>query len=741
LRKSSAACSPLALTGTGAYYSVPMLHIEDIPWRPPSEAFRSFAGDPRLAWLDSAAVGDPRSRYSYLCPEPFSRITADGTSVWLNREQQAGDPFTVLAQQLARFSLPPGLAPVPFAGGAVGYLGYELGRWLERLPARHPATPGLPDMAIGFHDVILAFDGWEERCWLISSGFPERGVERETRARLRAAQIRGLLDGGGPVVASPPSLCWTPDSTRAEYEARVARVLDYIRAGDIFQANVTMAHRADRPPGLDPAALYLALRARSPTPFAAYFACDEVTLAGASPERFLKLDPAGRIETRPIKGTRPRRADPAADQAEANALLMSEKDRAENLMIVDLMRNDLGRVAEIGSVRVPELFALESFATVHHLVSAVEARLRPGLGPVDLLRGTFPGGSVTGAPKIRAMEIIDEVETSCRGPYCGAIAWIGFDGAMDSSITIRTLVVTADQIIAQAGGGIVADSDPASEYEEHWVKIRSLLATGGRPMILWLNGALLPAAEARIDPSDRGFSLGDGVFETICVRAGAPLHLPRHLARLQAGLALLGIPQPEVRFADAMQAVLMVNRLSDAVLRLTVSRGVAARGVLPQGPIVPTVLIAAGLLPAPLPAARLVIAQGTRRNECSPLSRIKSLNYLDNILARQEAAARCADDSLILNTQGFLAEATAANLFLWLEGKLVTPPLSDGALPGIARGLLIERGGAVERRLHPVDLARVEGGFLSNSLGLRPIASIEGRPLPVRASPIAALRA
>ena len=260
-------------------------------------------------------------------------------------------------------------------------------------------------------------------------------------------------------------------------------------------------------------------------------------------------------------------------------------------------------------------------------------------------------------------------------------------------------------------------------------------------MILWLNGALLPAAEARIDPSDRGFSLGDGVFETICARQGTPRHLPRHLARLQSGLALLGIPQPEVRFAEVMQAVLAANRLSDAVLRLTVSRGVAARGVLPQGSVSPTVVIVAGTLPAALPAARIVIAQGTRRNEFSPLSRIKSLNYLDNILARQEAAARGADDALLLNTQGFLAEATASNLFLWLGGALVTPPISDGALPGIARGLLIEGGGAVERRLHPADLAQAEGGFLSNSLGLRTVVAIEGRPLPSLPERLAALKA
>lgn len=257
-------------------------------------------------------------------------------------------------------------------------------------------------------------------------------------------------------------------------------------------------------------------------------------------------------------------------------------------------------------------------------------------------------------------------------------------------------------------------------------------------MILWLNGALCPAADARIDPGDRGFTLGDGVFETIAVQGGRPRHLPRHLARLRAGLALLDIPEPPVPIVEAMAAVLSANGLADAVLRLTVSRGRGPRGVLPQGVMTPTVLITAGAWPAASGAARLVIAQGTRRNEFSPLSRIKSLNYLDNILARQEAAARGADDALLLNTLGHVAEATAANLFLRLDGTLVTPPLGDGALPGIARSLLLAHAGAEERRLSPADLARADSGFLSNSLGLRPIAAIEGRPLALLPDPATA---
>ena len=455
-----------------------MLHVESISWAPAAAHFPALAEAPFLAWLDSAAAGDPRGRYSYLCADPFQVVVVDEAGVTLDGAPVPGDAFSVLAGELARLRLPAGSSPVPFAGGAVGFLGYELGGVLERLPQRHGRS-AIPDMVMGFYDVVLAYDTWKKQAWILSSGFPEKEpAARRLRAQARAAALRARLSAPPLRPDLPPivPVRWEPDLTRAEYQASVGQVQDYIRAGDIFQANFTMAHRAPRPAGLRPADLYLALRDLSPAPFAAYLACGpNLALASASPERFLKLDPAGQVETRPIKGTRPRYPDPAADKAAATALLASEKDRAENLMIVDLMRNDLGRVARIGGIAVPELFNVESFASVHHLVSAVTAQLRPGLGIVDLLRATFPGGSVTGAPKIRAMEIIDALEASRRGPYCGAIAWLGFDGAMDSSIIIRTLVLAGDEVVAQAGGGIVADSNPAAEFEEHCVKIRPLL--------------------------------------------------------------------------------------------------------------------------------------------------------------------------------------------------------------------------------------------------------------------------
>ncbi|EWY42683.1 para-aminobenzoate synthase [Skermanella stibiiresistens SB22] len=448
--------------------------VREIDWRDPVAGFAPWAGEPFAALLDSAAEGDARSRWSYLAVEPFRTIVAGPDGVSVDGAVVDGDPFTVLERELARTGAPRTAGPAPFGGGAVGFLGYGLGRHLERLPCRHANDLGIPEMAFGLYDVVVTFDHRERRGWITSLG----GV-----ARLEmVAQRLGTASLVPPTQANGT---WRADLTRAEYERRVGQVLDYIQAGDIFQANFTGRFIAERPAGVSGFDLYRRLRALSPAPFAAYAACGpRLTLASASPERFLRLSADGAVETRPIKGTLPRGATAEEDAANAAALASSVKDRAENLMIVDLMRNDLGRVARTGSVTVPSLCAVESFASVHHLVSVVEAELRPAVGPVDLLRATFPGGSITGAPKIRAMEIIDELEACQRGPYCGALAWIGFDGAMDSAILIRTLVVTPERIAAHAGGGIVSDSVPALEYEEMLVKVAPLLGTldsGGMP--------------------------------------------------------------------------------------------------------------------------------------------------------------------------------------------------------------------------------------------------------------------
>ncbi|OIR09049.1 aminodeoxychorismate synthase component 1 [mine drainage metagenome] len=419
----------------------------------PLTAFAPHAEAPFALLLDSAAETAGRGRYSYLCLRPRAVLT------------EGRGAFQALARLLPRQEPLPGLPP--FQGGLAGFLGYDLGREVERLPEHQPDDLALPPLAMGLFDCIAAWDHAAGRAWVIG---PE-AVARALAADLEAAPPLPPLDWSA-------TARFTAEQEADSYRAAIARVLAYIHAGDIFQANLSQRFSAPLPAGLSAFMLYRRLRHLAPAPFAACLSLGpDTALLSASPERFLAVDGAGGVETRPIKGTRPRGADAAADAALAADLAASAKDRAENLMIVDLMRNDLARVCRPGSVRVPELFTVERFSTVHHLVSAVSGQLAQGAGPLDLLRACFPGGSITGAPKVRAMEIIAELEPRRRGPVFGSLAWIGGDGRMDSNIAIRTLTVTRGRVMARAGGGIVADSDPQAEYEETLVKARAMIAS------------------------------------------------------------------------------------------------------------------------------------------------------------------------------------------------------------------------------------------------------------------------
>jgi para-aminobenzoate synthetase component 1 len=450
---------------------------QEIPFVEPLRAFAALRGLEAPVLLDSARIDPHIGRWSYVAADPFLLLTSKDGRIRLGERSLTGDPFAVLQRLLRASPLERDPALPPFQTGAVGYLGYDLCHHLERLPAPELDDLRFPDLALGLYDTVAAFDLVDRRAWAMSSGLPEISPEpRMHRRRDRLDRLAARL-AEAPELAEPAAVASGPVSSgfvREAYEAMVARVVDYILAGDIFQANVSQRFRAELSDGLTPFDLYRRLRAGNPAPFAAFMDFGDTVIASASPERFLRLDEAV-VETRPIKGTRPRHADPAVDAALAAGLLASVKDRAENVMIVDLLRNDLSRVCREHSVLTPEICALHSFATVHHLVSTVTGRLRQGADAVDLLRATFPGGSITGAPKIRAIEIIAELEPTRRGPYCGALVWLGLDGSMDSAITIRTFAIKGRTVTFQAGGGIVADSDPAAEYEETLDKARALI--------------------------------------------------------------------------------------------------------------------------------------------------------------------------------------------------------------------------------------------------------------------------
>jgi para-aminobenzoate synthetase component 1 len=445
----------------------------------PAEACARLLDLPLPLLLESVLPLERIGRYSYLTADPWEV---------LRRKGGAEDPFTLLAERLARFRFTAHDGLPPFQGGAAGYLGYDLCHFLERLPAPRFDDLALPDLCLGLYDWTLAWDHAEGRCWLFSTGLPAQGEARARRAAERAEWVRRRLAGPpverararpGDTVAGPPT--WpvpglpgvSSTFSREAFLCAVARTREYVLAGDIFQAN--LSQRLESAVSDHPFDLYLRLRARNPAPFAGYFDCGEAALVSASPERFLRLaDDA--VETRPIKGTSPRGVNPRHDAALGAALAESEKDQAENVMIVDLLRNDLSKACSDGSIEVPELCRIERYATVHHLVSTVVGKLRPGLGAVDLLRAAWPGGSITGAPKVRAMEIIAELEPTRRGPYTGSIGFLSFSGAMDTSIAIRTFVVKPGRAWFQAGGGIVADSEPEREYEETLQKARGLVA-------------------------------------------------------------------------------------------------------------------------------------------------------------------------------------------------------------------------------------------------------------------------
>jgi len=462
--------------------------------------FQRLRGLPYCLLLDSALRNAELGRYSFLMADPFALQLHEKAP-----EQNASDPLASLSKYLSQYVSPTLPDLPPFQGGVAGLLSYDLGREFEKLPVPEFDRQVCPRLLLGSYDVVLAWDHVQNRAWLISQGWPESDpAKREARARERLTAFERLLalplEAAARVCKEWPAQCARPPQTphfrqtstgprfvthlpgvssnftRAEYEVAVDRVREYIRAGDVFQVNLAQCLTVSQ---TEPSwQTYLRLRQRNPATFGGYFDAGPWQLLSASPERFLQVRERA-VETRPIKGTRPRTAWPESSLFHGDDLLASDKDRAENIMIVDLLRNDLSRVCDPDSVQVPELCRLERYEYVQHLVSVVQGRLAAGKSVWDLFRAAWPGGSITGAPKLRAMEIITELERIARGPYCGSLVYHGFDGAADSNLLIRTIVASGGECSFSVGGGITLASEPAREYAETWHKAAGLLQALG----------------------------------------------------------------------------------------------------------------------------------------------------------------------------------------------------------------------------------------------------------------------
>ena len=460
------------------------------------DLFQLLADEPHNFFLDSGmdTPGPAKrgfryaelGRYSFIGSHPFLIFRSKGTNLqldWRDRvEQRSGDPFDALREILNRFqsaSLP---GDLPFIGG-VGYLGYPLRCFIEELPAAAHDDLKLPDCYFAFYDAIVAFDHLTNQVYLCRSNVNNGSINRHQQ---QIEKLHSILQSENhhPQLHSEGFKSHAPHFTKApirsnfsrvDYLSTVQRAKEYIASGDIYQVN--LSQRLSTLSDLPPPELYTSLRQLCPVPYGAYLHCGDFQVLSASPERFLHLSPSSRtVETRPIKGTRPRGLTPELDRKLAAELLHSEKDLAELLMIVDLERNDLGRVCEIASIHVPERVALESYSNIHHLVATVRGTLRRDADRINLLKSCFPGGSITGAPKIRAMELIDELEPTDRGVYTGAIGYFGFDGTMDLNVAIRTCILKEGRAYFHVGGGIVADSEPEAEYQETLDKASSWMA-------------------------------------------------------------------------------------------------------------------------------------------------------------------------------------------------------------------------------------------------------------------------
>lgn len=716
------------------------------------------AFSPSLSWMDvSARFADKPgtvllmsggeldcARYHFLAVHPWLSIRTWGQDALLETSghifRTVSDPFDLLRHVLRTYGRSTPEPPESIGAGLFGYLAYDVKDAIEILPRTTIDDLGLPHLCFYAPSAILVFDRRTQACRLF---IPVREIQGQSRLDADRRAFFDALSCDPPAEGSfsCDSEGFRSDFSRSRYMNAIRTIQEYIASGHIYQVN--LSQRFETRFSGHPFSLFRALFTAAPAPFYAYVHAGDHHIVSSSPERFL-MRRGATVETRPIKGTRPRGKTPLEDETMRHELATSIKDDAELSMIVDLMRNDLGKVCKAGSVVVSEHKRLETYPNVFHLVSIVTGELESDADAVDLLRATFPGGSITGCPKIRAMEIIDELEPCRRHVYTGSIGYIGFHDTMDLSIAIRTITIVGNRMVFSVGGGVVFDSDPAAEYEETLHKGSSIMGIfDGRASCktpsfrrkLWHNGALVRADKARIPVSSKGVQYGYGCFETIRADHGQIRFLEDHIERLyRAWDALFESRRPDdLSWEIIIHQVLAANGLEKETAAVKV---LAIHGDNDAGLYMPELIVTASAYTHRLSrlgktGLDLLTYPYTRQ---TPLADHKTTNYLYYFLAGQWAHRHGADEALILNPDGSLSETNTANLLV-IDGRRVIRPASEHVLQGIMEKRLLTwlkmHGYFVDhRKLLPEALSEADAVILTNSLmGPVPVLSVDGKRL------------
>lgn len=732
--------SILAAAGTIAGVHIEQIRIED--------SFADFAG--RFENLPGTVVllsgGDlDCARYHILAAKPWLTfkglkrkmqiILNDDNNPDLHRFE--GDPFNILKILVKNFKLEEDHLPAPVAAGLFGYLSYDLKDHIERLPATTVNDLGLPEICFFAPSLVVIHDKKTCNTRLAIPKLRRNGQDKVEDVRqffFQQLKKPVLSDGSFSGGASG----FKSGFTRPDYEAAIKKIIDYIAAGHVYQVNMSQRFLMDF--SGDAFALFKSLYQRNPAPFFAYINAGDHRVLCTSPERFIFLD-GHTVETRPIKGTMPRDADPQQDARYKAALLRNKKDDAELSMIVDLLRNDMGKVCVPGTVKVAQHKRLEAYRNVYHLVSIVKGQLDPEYDAVDLIKATFPGGSITGCPKIRAMEIIDELEPVRRHVYTGSIGYIGFHGSMDLNIAIRTAMVQNDQILFSVGGGIVYDSDPGSEYEETLHKGRTLMeaftgvtSTQKHRDYGWIDGVIKPLDDIRLPINSFGVQYGHGFFETILARNGSCPLLEKHLSRLaRTWDHLMPGPVPDLTWHHIIAEVLTRNGLDNQTAAVKIAVFGGNREIPPWDHhlVVTARPYEHRLATLKTDGLRLVTFPEPRQ---TPLADYKTLNYLFYHRAGEWAQKSGAHEALILNPDQTISETNTANILLIKEKKVLCPH-SAHVLPGVMQGEVLSHLAKIGYQIdtRPVTLKEITDDIqvlLSNALmGLVPVMAIDGQRL------------